>query len=59
MITISRSVFKDGVDREGLKCHEMNVCELDQAPEGKGIAGLWIVKSTVYMDVSQFVNRKQ
>jgi hypothetical protein len=58
MLTQHRSVFKDSEDRDGLKCHEMNVCELEPAAEGKGIAGLWVVKSTVWMDVSKFMNRK-
>jgi hypothetical protein len=53
-VYLSRSVFKDKPEKGEIDCHEMDICELEVAPEGKGMHGLWLVKSTVYMDVSKF-----
>ena len=48
----NRSVFR--VDGKMVEVHELNVLDLEPAPEGNGVSGLWVSSSNVYMDLSGF-----
>jgi hypothetical protein len=37
-----------------VEVHELNILDLEPAPEGKGASGLWVSGSKVYMDLSGF-----
>jgi len=37
-----------------VEVNEMNVLDLEPAPEGNGTFGLWVSSSKVYMDLSGF-----
>jgi hypothetical protein len=51
--SVSKSVFKTRPDNVKL-VHELNILELDTAPDGKGVEGLWITAAKTYMDLSEF-----
>lgn len=37
-----------------VEVNELNILDLEPAPEGSGASGLWVSSSKVYMDISGF-----
>jgi len=52
--SVSRSVPR--ADQSKVReVHELNMIELEPAPDGKGVEGLWVVLAKTWMDLSTII----
>jgi hypothetical protein len=45
-------VFRADPKQEKIKVHECLMFDLEKAPDGKGVDGVWAAECKVYMDMS-------